>query len=93
MPEIRVVPETLRDAASRTRQTSEHVTHVASGAHVIVAAGGQAPPATAASLHVFHAKWSTGVQGLGDSLSSLSTGTDAAASLYEQTDAEVVPQP
>jgi hypothetical protein len=91
MSDIHVVPESLRQAGSRIREAGDHVKRVASSAHPIAAGAGGAPSATAASLHVFHSKWSTGVAHLGDSLSGLGIGTDAAADLYEQTDAAVVP--
>ncbi len=91
MAEIRVVPESLREAASRTRRASDQVRHVVSNAQQIAAGASGAPPATAASLHGFHSNWSTAVTHLGDSLSGLGVGTEAAAALYEQTDADVVP--
>jgi hypothetical protein len=93
MPEIRVLPAALRDAASKHRQAGDHVRELANASHLILGAGGVAPSATTASLHGFHASWSAGVADVGQSLKGLAITTDVAAGLYEQTDAGVVPEP
>jgi hypothetical protein len=92
MGEIRVIPDELRHAGTQTRQIGGRVADMAGDAGAIKGGEGSAPPATASALPGLHARWSTGIAGIGDALSGLGMSNEVAAGLYEETDANVVPR-
>ena len=90
MGRIEVTPSTLRDVGVLAQQAGTHVTGLA-GSALGLAHGDGAPTATASALHAFGSNWSGGMARLGEGIHALGTTTDLAAGLYEQTDAQVMP--
>ena len=91
MGRIEVTPASLRSAGGSVRGAGLAIGGLAGQVRSAAGAHG-APPDTAAALEAFSSTWSSGLAQLGDAVGAVGLAVDAAAGLYELTDATAMPE-